>query len=320
MSEILCEVKNLSVDFKIKDGAFKRSSVLSAVDNASFCIERGETFALVGESGCGKTTIANAILGFVKPNDGKITVGGITIDKNTGKKDIGRARRIMSAVFQDPFGSLNPRFDVKAILTEPERLRGEFDDEKLTKNAAALLEKVGLDAKDLNRNIFEFSGGQRQRIAIARALATNPKFIVCDEPTSALDVSVHAQICNLLTDLQRGLDLTYFFISHNLALVKFISRHMAVMYLGQIVEYGLTEKIFAEPAHPYTKALLSAVLTLKPQTGARPVLRGEASSPVGAGKECRFFARCGRACGECKKVIPELKEISEGHYCACPIA
>ena len=224
---ILCELKALSVNFRIKGKLFKKPDILSAVCNVSLKMEKGETFALVGESGCGKTTIANTILGFVPPSSGQIVFDGITLDSNTERKNLRLARQSMQVVFQDPFSSLNPRFNVKAILTEPLILRGMYDDKQLTKISTELLEKVGLDKNDLYRNIFEFSGGQRQRIAIARALTTNPKLIVCDEPTSALDVSVHSQICNLLLDLQKEFDLTYFFISHNLALVKHISKHMA---------------------------------------------------------------------------------------------
>jgi ABC-type oligopeptide transport system ATPase subunit len=246
----LLELKSLSVNFKIKNKLFARADILSAVNNVSFSINRGETFALVGESGCGKTTLANAILGFEPPANGEIIFNGVTLNGESSKKDWRKARTGMQAVFQDPFGSLNPRFDVKTIVCEPMFLRGLHDEKALIRAAAELLVKVGLGENDLYRNIFEFSGGQRQRIAIARALSTRPELIICDEPTSALDVSVHSQICNLLKDLQREFNLTYLFISHNLALVKHISNRMAVMYLGQIMEYGSTEKIFAAPAHP----------------------------------------------------------------------
>jgi oligopeptide/dipeptide ABC transporter ATP-binding protein len=314
---VLCELKNLSVDYKVKGRLFGSPKRLSAVSDVSLRIEKGETFALVGESGCGKTTVANAMLGFVQPSRGQIIFDGIKLDKDARKETKRLVRQAMQVVFQDPYSSLNPRFDVKSILTEPLILRGVYDEKVLTARAAELLGRVGLDETDLRRNIFEFSGGQRQRIAIARALATSPKLIVCDEPTSALDVSVHAQICNLLTDLQRELGLAYFFISHNLALVKSISRHMAVMYLGQIVECGLTERIFKNPRHPYTKALFSAILTLEPQKEPGFVLQGEAASPIDAGDGCRFCARCPCAATACGARKSELKKISDDHYAAC---
>lgn len=313
----ICELKNISVDFKIKAGLFKKPDILSAVSNVSFSIEQGETFALVGESGCGKTTIANTILGFIPPTRGEIDFNGYTIKDKMNKNDLRDARKDMQVIFQDPFSSLNPRFSVFDVISEPIKLRGEENIEKLRDRCGELLEKVGLNKTDLDRNIFEFSGGQRQRIAIARALALNPKLIVCDEPTSALDVSVHSQVCNLLMDLQEELDLTYLFISHNLALVKHISKHVAVMYLGQIVEEGLTESVFKNPKHPYTKALLSSVLTID-KTTKLEALGGEATSPINAVKGCRFHSRCPFANEECKEINVELKEVAKEHFCACP--
>jgi oligopeptide transport system ATP-binding protein len=308
----LCEIKNLCVDFKVK--GFGKSEVLSAVRNVSLGIRKGEIFALVGESGCGKTTVANAVLGFCPISSGEIEFNGFKLNKDTDKKTWTAARRGMQAVFQDPFTSLNPRFDVRTILAEPLVLRGEYNGDAVLKR---IIERVGMREADLSRDVFEFSGGQRQRIAVARALVANPDLIVCDEPTSALDISVHSQICNLLLDLQEEYKITYLFISHNLGLVKHISKHMAVMYSGQIVESGGTEKIFENPTHPYTKALLSAIIETKPSDKERIILKGEVASPINAPDTCRFYSRCGSACGACLERVQELKEIEKDHFCAC---
>jgi oligopeptide/dipeptide ABC transporter ATP-binding protein len=313
----LLAVKNLSVDFKIKSGRFTRPDILSAVADVSLRLERGKTLAIVGESGCGKTTIANAILGFVPITAGEITVDGIRLDKNTKPSERKRARGILQSVYQDPFGSLNPRFNVRAIVAEPLVLRGERRKDVLDETVVTLLKQVGMGEDDLHRNIFEFSGGQRQRIAVARALSVKPKLIVCDEPTSALDVSVHAQICNLLIDLQQKTGVAYLFISHNLALVRHISSDVAVMYSGQIVESGATGEVFENPMHPYTKALLSAAYGIRDGAKKRIVLPGEVASPINAPATCRFLGRCAYARDSCGKIKPESKRVSDKHFYAC---
>ena len=260
--EILVETKNLSVTFPMKkESVFEKRKYLKAVSGVSIQIRKGETFGLVGESGCGKSTLANTTLCFGKLAGGNLFFDGIDLthaDKNTVKK----VRQRMQKIFQDPAASLNPRFTVYEAISEPLRLRKGFDPEQIRNRTLEMTKAVGLGENDLTRFTFEFSGGQQQRIAIARALILNPDYIVCDEPVSALDVSVHAQILNLLMELQKKTGVTYLFISHNLAVVKQICTRCAIMYFGKVVEYGDTEKIFNHPLHPYTKILLSAILPL----------------------------------------------------------
>ncbi|MCI8388722.1 MAG: ABC transporter ATP-binding protein [Clostridiales bacterium] len=319
MSDIICKAEDLCVDFKIKRKAFGKPDILSAVRKVNLEIRRGETFGLVGESGCGKTTLANAFLHFVPISDGSITLNGVKLDANSTKADWLKARKGVQMIFQDPFGSLNPRFQVWQLISEPMLLAGESDEHIRRDRAGELLEMVGLSSKDAARNVFEFSGGQRQRIAIARALSINPSFIVCDEPTSALDVSVHAQICNLLLDLQDKYGLTYLFITHNLALVRHLTDRMAVMYMGQIMESGSTDEIFAAPQHPYTKALLSAILEADPTKKQSHIrLTGEVASPINAGDSCRFAPRCYKRCNECTKAAISPIKLSDDHITCCP--
>lgn len=317
-NNILLETKKLSVDFQVKKKSFfEKRKILSAVSDVSIEIRKGETFGIVGESGCGKSTFANATLGFVKPTAGEVYFAGKKLDYSD-KKMLRQVRLDMQKIFQDPNASLNPRFTVRDAVCEPMKIRGGFDKETMEAKARKMIEAVGLLAEDLDRYTVEFSGGQQQRIAIARALILKPKYIVCDEPVSALDVSVHAQILNLLMELQKKTQTTYVFISHNLAVVKKICSRLAIMYLGKVVEYGDADKIFANPKHPYTKALLSAVLEIEPQKEkTRIVLNGDISSPINPPQGCRFCSRCYMAKSDCTEKVCELVEIEPNHYVAC---
>ena len=277
MGEIILKTRDLTVDFKVRNRLFGRPDRLSAVQNVNIEVRRGEVYGLVGESGCGKTTLANTLLGFVPITSGAFECFGHTIDHRTKPDQWKAVRRHMQTVFQDPYTSLNSRFTVWQIISEPLFIAGERNERVLRERAASLVEKVGLSREDLDRYIFEFSGGQRQRVAIARALVAGAELIICDEPTSALDVSVHSQICNLLLDLRDEFELTYLFISHNLSLVKHITDHMAVMYLGEVMESGATAEIFAHPVTPYTRALMSAIPEVNPSgKRERIILTGEA--------------------------------------------
>ncbi|MBQ8340514.1 MAG: ATP-binding cassette domain-containing protein [Clostridia bacterium] len=319
MAEILLKTNNLTVDFKIKKSLFGKPGRLSAVQNANLEIKRGEIYGLVGESGCGKTTLANAILGFVPITSGSFECFGHKIDAKSSAAEWRDVRRHMQTVFQDPYSSLTSRFTVWQIISEPLYIAGERDERVLRERAAALIEKVGLSLQDLDRYVFEFSGGQRQRIAIARALITNAELIICDEPTSALDVSVHSQICNLLLDLREDFELTYLFISHNLSLIKHITDHMSVMYLGEVMESGSTADIFKNPRTPYTEALMSAILEVNPKTQReRIILTGEARSPIDPPSTCRFANRCPKATELCRiSPLPSAVEIAPEHFARC---
>lgn len=319
MGEVILKTNDLTVDFKVRKNLFGRSDRLSAVQNVNIKIREGEIYGLVGESGCGKTTLANAILGFVPITSGSFTCFGHTVNAHTKPAEWKAVRRNMQTVFQDPYSSLNARFTVWQIISEPLYIAGERDERVLRERAAALVEKVGLDYTDLDRYVFEFSGGQRQRIAIARALISNAKLIVCDEPTSALDVSVHSQICNLLLDLREEFGLTYLFISHNLSLIKHITDHMAVMYLGEVMECGKTDEIFKNPSCPYTEALMSAILEVNPSgKRERIILSGEARSPINPPAICRFANRCPMATDICRtQPLPPPRSVGEDHLARC---
>ena len=319
MGEILLKTNHLSVDFKVKNRFLGRPDRLSAVHKANIEIRRGEIYGLVGESGCGKSTLANAILGFVPITSGSFELCGHKVDSATKAAEWRQVRRHMQTVFQAPYSSMNSRFAVWQIVSEPLYIAGERDERVLRERSAELMEKVGLSHKDLDRYVFEFSGGQRQRIAIARALITNAKLIICDEPTSALDVSVHSQICNLLLDLRDEYELTYLFISHNLSLIKHITGHMAVMYLGEVMESGATDEIFRNPATPYTRALMSAIPEVNP-VGKRNriLLTGEARSPINPPDLCRFAGRCPQACEIChQKPVPDFVSLGDEHIARC---
>jgi oligopeptide transport system ATP-binding protein len=319
MSEPLLRVTDLKKHFPIKGGLFSREvGRVHAVDGVSFTIDRGETLGLVGESGCGKSTTARCVMRLTEPSAGEIVFDGQDMVSLQGA-DLRAVRRKMQIVFQDPFASLNPRMTVGDILGEAFIIHklaasaGERDD-----RTASLLVKVGLKGEHMRRYPHEFSGGQRQRIVIARALAVNPKFIVCDEPVSALDVSIQAQVINLLEDLQAELNLTYLFVAHDLSVVEHISDRVAVMYLGRIVEMASASELYRNPQHPYTQALLSAVPVPDPKVKRRRIrLQGDVSSPINPPKGCHFHTRCPKAEPRCQQTAPELKQGSDGHIVAC---
>ncbi len=312
MSDILLEVRDLKKYFQTPAGT------LHAVDGLSFKLERGKTLGVVGESGCGKSTTGRAILRLHEPTSGEVIFEGRDITKISAK-EMQKLRSEMQIIFQDPFASLNPRKSVSEIIGEPFRLHKVYKT-KAEKNRRVLelMELVGLSERLVNTYPHELDGGRRQRIGIARALAMNPKFIVCDEPVSALDVSIQAQILNLLKDLQKELGLTYMFITHDLSVVNYFSDEIVVMYLGQVVEHAESEALYAHPTHPYTKALLSAIPV--PSLGAkkeRILLKGEITSPINPKPGCRFAPRCEYAKECCFEKSPELKETVQGHHVAC---
>jgi oligopeptide transport system ATP-binding protein len=315
--DILVDVRGLKEYFPVTTG-FLKTTWLKAVDDVSFTIARGETLGLVGESGCGKTTVGRTMLHLYKPTAGEVWFDGVKIEKG---KTLREYRRRAQLVFQDPYSSLNPRMTVADIVAEP------IDVHKLCASKAErseriheLLESVGLSSEQATRYAHEFSGGQRQRIGIARALASNPEFIVCDEPVSALDVSIQAQVINMLEELQEKLGLTYLFIAHDLSVVKHISDRIAVMYLGRMVELAESNELHRHPLHPYTTSLLSAVPIPDPdkaRQNKRIVLQGDVPSPMNLPSGCPFRTRCTRATPECAETCPALREVSPGHMVAC---
>lgn len=315
--DIIIKTENLSVHFPVKGGNPFNRKYVKAVSDVSLEVRRGETFGLVGESGCGKSTFANALLGILKPTDGKVIFEGQDLNALKSKQ-FKELRRNMQMIFQDPYSSLNPRFDLLEIIGEPMVIRGGYTPQQIEDRVVEMLELVGLSREDLHRYPSDFSGGQRQRIGIARAIILNPSFLVCDEPVSALDVSVHAQILNLLNEIQQKSGLTYLFISHNLAVVKSICDHMAVMYLGKVMECGDTKKIYENTLHPYTQALLSAVLDIDVDNPReRIILQGDIPSPINPPAGCRFCQRCPKAMDICAKCEPKLVEIEPDHKIAC---
>jgi oligopeptide transport system ATP-binding protein len=318
----LLEIKNLKVFFPVKHGLFSRVKAhVKAVNDVSFTIEPGETLGLVGESGCGKTTLGRAIVKLVKPTDGTIQFAGEDVVQLKGAA-LKRTRRGLQMIFQDPVGSLNPRMTVEQIIGEALDIHKLADDfASRRKRVRELLVAVGLNETHAERYPHEFSGGQRQRIGIARALAVEPRLIVCDEPVSALDVSVQAQIINLLQDLQQEHGLAYLFIAHDLAVVKHISRRVMVMYLGKIVELGSAKGVVEEPRHPYTQALISAVPVVDPDSKRqRVLLPGDVPSPIDPPSGCPFHPRCPIAEARCKVEVPPLRELAPGHWAACHLA
>ncbi|MDQ3906925.1 MAG: dipeptide ABC transporter ATP-binding protein [Acidobacteriota bacterium] len=291
--------------------------VVRAVDGVTFDIYRGETLGLVGESGRGKSTVGRCLLRLIEPTRGEVYFEDEDVLSLSGK-DLRALRREMQIIFQDPYASLNPRMKVRDIVGEPLLVHGVGSKRERRERVAELLAKVGLDPGYMNRFPHEFSGGQRQRIGIARALALNPKLIVADEPVSALDVSVQAQVVNLLEDLQREFNLTYLFISHGLAVVEHISDRVAVMYLGRIVEIASAADLYANPLHPYTRALLSAIPIPDPERKReRIVLHGDVPTPINPPRGCRFHTRCPEAIPECSQIDPDLREVAPGHSVAC---
>lgn len=313
MTEALLKVENIKKHFKTPKG------MLHAVDGVDFEMEKGETLGLVGESGCGKSTIGRVILRLLEPTDGDIYFEDNHVNK-LKKREMMKLRRDMQIIFQDPFSSLNPRLSVSEIIAEPLIIHDivEKKNSQLEKEVARLMDIVGLAERLVNSYPHELDGGRRQRIGVARALALKPKFIVADEPVSALDVSIQAQILNLLQDLQQELDLTYLFITHDLSVVKHISDNIAVMYLGKIVEKAPSKELFKNSLHPYTQALLSAipVPSIKSQR-ERILLKGEISSPIEPEPGCRFAARCNYVMDKCFTTDPELIEVKKGHEVAC---
>jgi oligopeptide transport system ATP-binding protein len=327
-AEPLVQVRDLKKYFPIRQGLIIEREIGSvrAVDGISFDIKPGETLGLVGESGCGKTTAGRTILGLYPLTSGSVDIAGIQVGK-THKAEMQLLRRKAQMIFQDPYASLNPRWTVSAIIGEPLRVHKlVLDNVERTERVHELMMKVGLSPRLINRFPHEFSGGQRQRIGVARALASNPAFIVCDEPISALDVSIQAQVVNLLEDLQQDLGLTYLFIAHDLSMVRHICSRVAVMYLGVIVEMGDRNELYETPLHPYTTALLSAVPIPDPKksrTRQRIILTGDVPSPINPPSGCRFHPRCPIAQGNktamehCSQVVPEWREVGSGHWVAC---
>lgn len=316
MAKELIRIENLARHFDIG-----KNQILKAVDGVNLSIMQGETFGLVGESGCGKSTLGRTVIGLYPPTHGKVYFDGKDVSQYKSSAEKMELSRKMQMIFQDPYTSLNPRMKVMDIIAEG------IDNHKMARNTKernsmviSLLESVGLDEEHANRYPHEFSGGQRQRVCIARALSINPEFVIADEPISALDVSIQAQVVNLLKALQKDRGLTYMFIAHDLSMVKHISDRIGVMYLGNLVELTTSDELFANPLHPYTQALLSAIPIPDPNVERkreRIVLEGSVKSPVNLPDNCRFSTRCGQACDKCRSEIPPLREVKPGHYVAC---
>lgn len=317
--ETILKVDNLKVYFPVSNGFMKKKSYVKAVDGINFEIKKGETFGLVGESGCGKSTTGRAIVKIYTPTEGTIEFEGKDVTKIKGS-DIKQFKKDMQMIFQDPYASLNPRMTVGEIIREPMDIHDIFDTkEEREKRVRELLEIVGLKPDHIRRYPHEFSGGQRQRIGIARTLALNPKFIVCDEPISALDVSIQAQVINLLEEIQEKMGIAYLFIAHDLSMVKHISDRIGVMYLGNMVEVGDSDDVYHHPLHPYTQALLSSVPIPDPKVAGmkeRIVLEGELPSPINPPSGCVFRTRCPKATERCAREKPKLRSV-DGRQVAC---
>ncbi|WP_342566724.1 dipeptide ABC transporter ATP-binding protein [Psychrobacillus sp. FSL K6-4046] len=316
-SKVLLTIKNLKKYYEIPQGMFKEKIVVRAVDDINFSVMKGETFALVGESGCGKSTTGRTILRLSEPTAGKIIFKGTELTSLPYKK-MRSLRKQMQMVFQDPYASLNPKKTIKQILLEPLKVHRKFDKRERLQKIISMLKIVGLSEYHLDRYPHEFSGGQRQRIGIARAVILQPDFIIADEPVSALDVSVQSQVINLMLELQKEFGLTYLFISHDLSVIQHMTDRVAVMYLGKIVEIADTEELFNSPKHPYTQALLSAVPVSHPKEQKnRIVLKGDVPSPVNPPSGCAFHPRCPFAMEICKSTIPKETVFEKGHTAIC---
>ncbi len=318
MTKPLIEVRNLKMYFPVGTSFLGGRKLLKAVDDVSLDLFPGETFGLVGESGCGKTTVGRSLVRLYRPTGGQILLDGTDIAP-LSERDVLPYRRRMQMIFQDPYASLNPRMTVSSIIGEPMRLQGASPD-AIDARVRELIEQVGLKKDHLNRYPHEFSGGQRQRIGIARALSTRPEFIVCDEPISALDVSIQAQVINMLEDLQREMGITYLFVSHDLSMVRHISHRVGVMYLGHLVEVANVHDLYADMRHPYTRALLSAVPVADPDLAAnanRIILQGDVPTPIDPPSGCPFRTRCRFSEKRCAETRPELREVAPGHLVAC---
>jgi oligopeptide/dipeptide ABC transporter ATP-binding protein len=311
----IIEVVNLKKFFPVKRKVFAKSEWLKAVDGISFSIEEGDIFALVGESGSGKSTVARLVLRLISPTSGNIFYKGRNINEMQ-KESLREFRRAVQIIFQDPFASMNPRMNVFDTVSEPLKIHKLVPKGELRVRVISLLEKVGLQADILDRYPHEFSGGQRQRICIARALAVSPHIIIADEPLSALDVSIQAQILNILQELQKQSHLSFLFISHDLRVVQYFSDHIAVMYLGKIVEQANTEELFANPLHPYTVELITSAPKIKPDNKKRTVPKGDVPSPIDIPSGCSFHPRCPKKMHSCDKVVPVLKDI-KGRLVSC---
>jgi len=318
--DVLLEIKNLKKYFKIDKGIFSPPSYVKAVDDVSFYIKRGETFGLVGESGCGKSTTGRTIIRLYDVTGGDVIFNGTNISK-FGEKRLKEYRRRIQMIFQDPYASLNSRMTVADIIGEPMDIHGLCKSkEERQSRIYELLHRVGLSKDHASRYPHEFSGGQRQRIGIARALAVKPEFIICDEPISALDVSIQAQVVNMLEDLQEEFGLTYLFIAHDLSMVQHISDRIGVMYLGNLAEISPSDELYENPLHPYTQALLSAIPIPDPDYSIeknREILEGDVPSPINPPSGCKFRTRCKYASEKCAKELPVMKEVKEGHMVAC---
>ena len=312
--EILIQAEGICKYFKVRGGR-----LLHAVEDVNLSIHRGETLGLVGESGCGKSTLGRTMMGIYTPTKGKLIYEGQVMDLHSKKERFHFAKKAQ-IIFQDPYASLDSRMTVGSIIEEGMIIHNTDDAAARKERVGHLLDLVGLNREHASRFPHEFSGGQRQRIGIARALAIRPEFIVCDEPISALDVSIQAQVINLLRDLQEQMGLTYLFIAHDLNIVKYISDRIAVMYLGSVVELATSDELYAHTLHPYSQALLSAVPIPDPSKEAqkkRQIISGDVPSPINKPKGCAFSSRCPRACTQCRESVPELREVSPGHFVAC---
>ena len=317
----LLEVENLKKYFPVKKGVFSRTvGQVRAVDGVSFTLSRGETLGLVGESGCGKTTVGRSILRLIEPTEGRITFNGENL-LELDREALRNTRASLQIIFQDPFSSLDPRMNVSQIIAEPIRNHLQLSKSEIRERVAYLMERVGLHPEQRSRYPHEFSGGQRQRIGIARALALNPLVIICDEPVSALDVSIQAQVINLLAQLQEQMNLSYLFIAHDLSVVEHISNRVAVMYLGRIVELTTDNELYQNPLHPYSQALLSAVPIPDPGAQKKKILlQGDVPSPMNPPSGCSFHTRCPECMEVCSRQDPTFQDVGDGHWVACHLA